>query len=194
MSEHTKGRLFIEDRPPHSPRRMWLCREGGGRIYWVQERKTGAGRGASPRWLGFDKRDADIMRRLAACWNACLGIDDPEAYLAAVRDATRSRDKLKLVWALETLHDRMTDGPDEADAATLEEWAREISAILSKHKAARGATLSFAEPGKFTVHANAAPQGACGNGTVGSAVVGHTLPAGAAPDAGQEAERHFGDG
>lgn len=37
-------------------------------------------------------RDAEVANRLAACWNACIGMEDPEAELLAV---SGERDRLR---------------------------------------------------------------------------------------------------
>jgi hypothetical protein len=105
-AKHTEGRLSIERQPTWSPHRMMLKRDGGGTVYWIQERKTGAGRGSSPRWLGFDERDADIMRHIAACWNACEGISTSKlesrdiTLMSGVAQRQRDSDRDELLKAL----------------------------------------------------------------------------------------------
>ena len=74
-------RLVIDSQPAWSPHRMWLRIVGVGNVYWLQERKTGARRGMTPAWLGFDERDVAVMRRIAACWNACEGLSTEQLEL-----------------------------------------------------------------------------------------------------------------
>jgi hypothetical protein len=65
---HKPATLSVEYRPQHSPHRMFL--KGTGQIYFIQERKTGAARGCTPRWLGFNSDEESTMREIARRWNA----------------------------------------------------------------------------------------------------------------------------
>lgn len=56
------------ERPDYSPHRMYL-RRGKVRVYWIQERKSGAKRGQVPHWFGFDQRDEETMRLIAEVMN-----------------------------------------------------------------------------------------------------------------------------
>ena len=43
---------------------------GAFTIYWLRERKTGARRGCSPQWVGFDERDRQNLHEISRRWNA----------------------------------------------------------------------------------------------------------------------------
>jgi len=46
--------------------------QGGFDIYQIQEQKTGAARGCSPTWTGFNERDVAVMHEIMRRWNATL--------------------------------------------------------------------------------------------------------------------------
>lgn len=72
--------LELEERPSYSPHRIMLRavwpREGYSfdpktTLYHIQEQKTGARRGESPRWLGkFREEEEAPMREIVRRWNA----------------------------------------------------------------------------------------------------------------------------
>lgn len=67
--------LTIVERPSYSPHRMFLrtvarSGGGGGDVYHIQQRKSGAGRGQAPVWGDFEAADALVMREIQRRWNA----------------------------------------------------------------------------------------------------------------------------
>jgi hypothetical protein len=66
----TPPSLSIERTPSWSPHRMFLKGYGAGTIYHIQERKTGAARGATPEWLGFDSHDKALMAEIERRYNS----------------------------------------------------------------------------------------------------------------------------
>ena len=41
-------------------------------ICYIQERKTGAARGCTPTWIGFDEHDEAVLMTMAERWNAAV--------------------------------------------------------------------------------------------------------------------------
>ena len=69
--------LCVVETPAYSPHRIFLrggmteqFPTGAFTIYWMRERKTGARRGCSPQWVGFDERDRQNLHEISRRWNA----------------------------------------------------------------------------------------------------------------------------
>jgi len=85
MTEHTKGRLRVGDPTNVPPVSAKEIAEGPHKLDAID----------IPGYESVDMGKAYTRAnasRLVACWNACEGIDDPEAYLAAAHRLTQRHD------------------------------------------------------------------------------------------------------
>lgn len=113
----TAVRLEIEDRPKHSPHRIFLRGimtanfrgwEPGFTVYYIQEAKTGARRGQSPAWRGyFERQQENTLREIERRYNGFPRLVEALRDMLAADELVRANKKIEQAWgaAYDLLHE-----------------------------------------------------------------------------------------
>jgi len=113
MTKHTSGPCYVERIDARNDLgRRGRCKVPASYAIWIDPCK-----GPSRIEIAYDIRNREDARRLAACWNACEGMENPENEIRALRNCA------------DELHYRV-DHPEKTEEHALRTQRDELLAVL----------------------------------------------------------------